>query len=100
MIEDEYDDNIEYCINPEKKKEIVQKIVVLLHKKDKTEQEHIDLHIYCRLLLGMSPKKVRKIIKFIEKRIPGDVDESDRDQLGYEIQRIIDKKVVQISKDD
>ena len=92
MKEDKLNDDDELQINPDKVNETMELIQSLLDKKNKTDEELCKLHILCQIAFRMTPKKVKKLLKWIRKRIPKDVKKRPHKELmEYEIERLLDK---------
>jgi len=80
-------------INPEKREEIIDELTILLSKKDLTKEQDAKLHVLCLVMFNQTPKQVKKLCKFIRKRIPKDTDDEEK-----EIENIINKRIVKIER--
>jgi hypothetical protein len=80
-------------INPEKREEIIDELTILLSKKDLTKEQDAKLHVLCLVMFNQTPKQVKKLCKFIRKRIPKDTGDEEK-----EIENIINKRIVKIER--
>ncbi len=80
-------------INPEKKKEVVERIIRLTHKKNKSKEEQTELWILCLVAFQMKPKELRKLTKWIARKIP-DKNIKTKKQLKEDVERIIDQSMI------
>ncbi len=85
------DDELE--INPEKKAEVMQRITRLTHKKNKTKKEQVELWVLCLMMFQMKPKQLRKLIKWIENKIPNKNIKTE-EELKEDIKKIFDKSII------
>lgn len=84
-----------FQINPEKINEAADKVSELLYKKNKTNEEIIELTMLCLVLYNQTPEQLKETITFIKKRLPKDTTDLTFD---LEVNNILENKVVTISK--